>query len=155
MIICLSLLRRRNPQMKVYLASQYSRRPELREYAKELESMGIKVTSRWLFEEQDEEDETKFAEYAFYDEGDIMECNYFVHFTGPPYFGTLEQVARGGRHFETGFAHALRKKICIVGSRENSPFYYNPNFLHFPTWEHCKYTFKVLTFPAIPFHYVK
>lgn len=120
--------------VKVYLASQFGRQKELRGYRDELESADIRVTASWLDEESSDSDSTKFAKYAEHDLYDIEQCDVFVLFTGEPYFGTVKQIARGGRHVEMGYAMAHNKTIVIVGPRENI-FHYLPEVLQCSQWK--------------------
>lgn len=121
--------------MKVYLASQFCRQNELKEYRDELKDIGIEVISSWIDEEQSDSDVAMFQYYARADKEDIKECDIFILFTGPPYYGSKEQIARGGRHHEAGFAEAIGKKLLSIGPLENI-FHYD-NFLNFSSWDSC------------------
>lgn len=110
----------------VYLASRYARRPELLEKSGQLRKMGISVTSRWLrgdyelpnVPEQDPQTREMSMDtqpLAIEDMEDIRRADIVVVFTEQP----LTIPSHGGRHVELGIALASRKRIIIVGPREN------------------------------------
>ena len=107
--------------MKVYLAAQYARRDELREYRTQLETLGIHVTSRWLDENEPLDGSMTHKEDAWYthtaliDLEDINRADAMVFFSEDPLMG----IPRGGRHVEFGYAIAKIKPIHVVGPREN------------------------------------
>jgi nucleoside 2-deoxyribosyltransferase len=116
--------------MKVYLAAQFSRRDELREYAEFLRFRGVDVTSRWLEEKGDlsgDINDPKFAEEtAIIDLEDVRRADAILFFAENPLIG----VKRGGRHVEFGYAVGLRKEVYTVGPRENI-FNYLPEVVNF------------------------
>jgi len=123
--------------MRVYLATQYARKLEMREHAIELERQGISVGAEWLKETEsptsklgDTTDETK-SNYALKDWWDIGACDVFVFFAEDQ----DNQPPRGGRHVEFGIALALGKPIVVIGDPENI-FHYLPGFTidHFVDW---------------------
>lgn len=123
--------------MRVYLAGRFSRFEELNGYRAELEAAGIEVTSRWLLGAHewvgtpDEEIPVeRLAQFAVDDLEDIDAADVIVCFTEPPRSGP----ARGGRHFEAGYALAVGKDILVVGHRENV-FYALPEITFAPDWE--------------------
>ena len=107
---------------KIYLASRYGRREELKGYRNVLESMGYKITSRWLngnHEIKDGQSEqvsdklrVKFAEE---DWADLLEADIVISFTEIP----RSTNSRGGRHVEFGAGLALGKVNLVCGPREN------------------------------------
>ncbi len=131
--------------MKIYLAARYSRRLELCEYRKQLESLGHTVTSRWLNGDHQVSDTgTPIGEsgeklieddgstgddstsrpnksaalrnqFATEDFRDVVDCDLLIAFTEPP----RSQFSRGGRHVELGLALGMMKRVWIVGYREN------------------------------------
>jgi hypothetical protein len=77
--------------MKIYLASRYSRRDQMRRLAVELKQMGYTVTSRWLETEWvDRPDQGTAAPpeyratYAVIDLEDVAAADVMVNFTEPP-----------------------------------------------------------------------
>ena len=115
--------------LHVYLAAPYAARDGIRQYADELRSIGMTVTSSWL-DEQDEigagtidaaTDLTDAAARAHVhkDFRDIGRCNVIVLFTAAasPIIGGTGHS--GGRHIETGYALAKGKHVIVVGQPEN------------------------------------
>lgn len=117
--------------MKVYLAAQYARRDELREYRDILEKMNIKVTSRWLNEKEPldgnmtHREESWYRDTATIDLEDVDAADAVIFFAENPLIG----VPRGGRHVEFGYALGLKKPIFVIGPKENV-FHYLQN----PFW---------------------
>jgi hypothetical protein len=124
--------------MRIYLASRYSRKLEMREYAKQAEQCGIRVGTDWLQEPEHPDSNLSdlnvetLAKYAQKDWWDIGACDVFVFFAENPLIGT----PRGGRHTEFGIALSLGKKIVVIGEPENI-FHYLPgiDIEFFHTWE--------------------
>jgi Holliday junction resolvase RusA-like endonuclease len=122
---------------KIYLASRFTRGPELREYKKTLERLGFMVTSRWLLgnhqisdaglsEEAPPEERMRFAQE---DWDDLCAADTCISFTEEPRSGH----SRGGRHVEYGAALAMNKRCIVVGPRENV-FHCLKQVIHFETW---------------------
>lgn len=118
--------------MKVYLASRYSRRPEMKSISRVLEHNGIAVTSRWLDEtispgSQLSDVTPAFClETALADLEDIRQADTMVFFSEDPTVGT----PRGGRHFEMGYASGIGKRLVVIGGPENI-FHYLPGVIHY------------------------
>lgn len=129
--------------MKVYLASQYNRRDELRKYRDQLVTIGVEVTSRWLDETEPldghltHRDASWYSHTATVDLEDVDVADIIVFFSEDP----LKGVPRGGRHVEFGYAIARNKSIYTVGVKENV-FHYLPNVYHFDTFEQLLEAFK-------------
>lgn len=122
--------------MKIYLASQYSRREELRGYMQELEKLGHAVTSRWLKFDHDLPiggDPALGARFAREDFADLVAADLCISFTRDPSAPRTGRD-RGGRHVEFGIAFGMAKGIWVVGFRENV-FHYMEDVRFFPTWE--------------------
>lgn len=115
--------------MKFYLASRYSRREELCGYARQLESLGHTIVTRWLAGNNQIDDAGLSAEakqeerirFATEDLADLMAADICLSFTETPR-GTN---SRGGRHVEFGAALAKGLRCVIIGPRENV-FHYLP-----------------------------
>lgn len=108
--------------MKLYLAAAFSRQQEMRDYADELEGMGLHVTSRWLTEPPKPlVGQQKFLrDRALDDVADIRGCDVLVRFTDDLSASTIpSQLATGGKMFETGLAYSLAKTVYIVGGHQN------------------------------------
>ena len=122
--------------MKVYLASRYSRKTELRKYANKARKEGIKITSSWLREHNAPDailsqiSDKRNRDYALQDLKDIKRADTLVLFSENPLVG----IPRGGRLTEFGYALALGKSIIVVGPRENT-FMYMLEVTVVPTWE--------------------
>ena len=115
--------------MKIYLASRYSRRIELMGYRHELQSIGHKVTSRWLdLDHQDASWRATMSDdvstdnaaelrckFATEDFNDVLAADVLIAFTESP----SSNSGRGGRHVELGIAIGRGKPVYVVGHREN------------------------------------
>lgn len=137
--------------MKVYLAARYARHPEMRLRRADLEDFfGYEVTAQWINGEHEKLDgeyvdneeavrQSKDGNYipgsvmfAKHDIRDIEAADAFILFTdGADWSGP--KAARGGRHWETGYAYALGKKIILIGPKENV-FHYLPEIEHYEDW---------------------
>ena len=129
---------------RIYLAARYGRRNELNGYATDLRDRGFEVTSRWLQGDKqrhgkDAADAVENKEgvspvfgrlFAIDDYEDIARSDIMVAFTETP-----RTSSRGGRHVEFGIALALRKKIIVVGPRENIFYCLNTNVRHAIEWD--------------------
>jgi nucleoside 2-deoxyribosyltransferase len=122
--------------LKVYLASRFSRGPELNQYRLQLNNAGIETTSRWLngghlWEGTDDDQlpQAVGAQFAQEDLDDLLAADVLVAFTEPPRSGP----SRGGRHVEFGVALAAGLQIVIVGHRENV-FYCLPSLILTSDW---------------------
>ena len=111
--------------MKFYLAARYSRRNEMRAVARELESLGHTVGSRWLHADPNRSD----VQAATEDIEDLRDASGLILFTEEPNCGGRN---RGGRHVEFGWALASGMEVFIVGPRENV-FHYMPEVKVFDT----------------------
>jgi nucleoside 2-deoxyribosyltransferase len=115
----------------VYLASDFARYPYVDEVARRLEALthDVVVVSSWHASPSDEEVAAagtttahlppSAQDIALRADEAIRRCDTFVVFTTGEY-------ARGGRHFETGLAYGLRKRIIVVGPEEHA-FHSLPN----------------------------
>jgi hypothetical protein len=123
--------------MKVYLAARYSRHVEMQAYAADLRAHGHVVTSRWIEGNHDlpmginqDEAEAIGVRFAQEDWADLMEAGAVINFTEAP---GAPGRQRGGRHVEFGIALAMRKRLIIVGPRENV-FHHLPGVEVAPNW---------------------
>lgn len=124
--------------MRIYLASRYSRFPELQTYRAELEAAGHIVTSRWINGDHQIDDaglslQAKEAErirFAQEDRDDLLCADCVISFTEAP----RSSNSRGGRHVEHGMALAVGKRVIVVGHRENV-FHCLPEVEFFRTWQ--------------------
>lgn len=121
--------------MKIYLAAQYSRKDEMREYAEDLELYGHEVVSSWIWEPHpanmtlDRLTDGQACSIAMKDVVEVCQSDMMIFFA----IGPATATARGGRHVEFGVAIARNKPIWVVGPKENI-FHYLPNVRHFDSW---------------------
>lgn len=121
---------------RVYIASRYSRRDEMRNVAEQLSERGFIVSSTWLQEDYplnmnlDGLTPEQHAEIATQDYDDIVGSDIMVFFAEDQ----NNQPPRGGRHVEVGIALALGVRIYIIGERENI-FHYLPDIKVVPNLE--------------------
>lgn len=144
--------------LRVYLAAPFYWQPKLRRHAEELRSLGVRVDCRWLNEpgnligEVDKLSDKYCAEMAAQDIEDIATCNVFVLFTlsdeeieNPTL--SRKALSRGGRHFEFGYACALRllnafmaggvftaPRMIVCGPKENIFHSFDP-VKQFDNWD--------------------
>lgn len=135
--------------MNVYLAARYSRFPEMQEYRRQLEAIGLHVPARWVNGEHRMVDGRAGHEqnqaFATDDFEDFLNADLFVGFTEDPN-GEQQGRGRGGRHVEFGMAlmrHRVENLlgqvplvIHIVGHRENI-FHHLPQVHFYETWAEC------------------
>jgi len=119
--------------LSVYLASRFSRLPELNRYRAELEDAGIAVTSRWLLgghewvgtpEEAIPRDH--LARFATEDLEDIDAADVLVAFVDQP-------STRGGLWTELGYAIGRGKPVIVIGQSPNI-FTALPTLIHVESW---------------------
>lgn len=107
--------------MNIYLASRYSRHPEMQTIAHQLIARGHTVTSRWIWGEHaaydsrilDLELRHQSALFARDDLDDLAAAECFIGFSDG------SGGSRGGRHAEFGLALALKKRLVIIGGAEH------------------------------------
>jgi nucleoside 2-deoxyribosyltransferase len=125
--------------MKIYLASRYSRYPEMMKYRADLENLGVEVTSRWINGSHEWVGDTEGAppvsvgtQFAIEDIEDLEAADMVISFTEEP----RTTATRGGRHVEFGYALGRNKIVAVVGPLENV-FHCLPDVERFTTWEKC------------------
>jgi hypothetical protein len=120
--------------MKVYIAAQFSRLPEMRALIPVFQEHNLFICSRWLQEKCSpnvklHDLSPKYhGETAEIDIEDVDSCGLFVFFSENPLLG----IPRGGRHVEFGYALAKGKRIAVIGPYENT-FHYLPQVQHYPS----------------------
>lgn len=131
--------------MKIYLASNYTRRLEMVERGRELEAAGHTITSSWIDGHHDvpgreidngvsyTAEDQEIRGWALEDVADLNKADCIIHFTGE------SGRARGGRHTEFGMALSVGKRCIVVGPRENV-FHYLHVVEHYPHWEAARET---------------
>lgn len=118
--------------MKAYIAACFQQQEEVKQKAKELQMLGVVVTSRWRYEQGSGDGSepsmaAKYAACADFDLHDIEAADTFILLAG--------QVSRtGGKHVETGYALAKGKRVIVVGPAENV-FHWHDDIILIPTWQ--------------------
>jgi hypothetical protein len=100
--------------MTVYLAALPGRQNEMLRISRRLERAGHKVTSRWIHGRCVG---ATGADNAMYDLADVVVADCFVLFTQSA--RSRIPAAGTGRHVGLGYALHARKRIVVVGPREN------------------------------------
>jgi nucleoside 2-deoxyribosyltransferase len=111
--------------MKYYLAARYSRHAEMQGYARQLETIGHHVTSRWITAHGGTEpvswngkkirarlEDAKKIALADLSDIDAAHCLIFFSEDGP-------NGSKGGRHVEVGYAIAKGKSFILIGEYDN------------------------------------
>jgi nucleoside 2-deoxyribosyltransferase len=122
--------------VRVYLASRFARRDEMREVASELEASGFIVVSRWLgspapLSADDLNPGGPASSLAEMDLEDLRRADLCIAFTEAT---DHPKPGRGGRHTELGIAVGLGLEIMIVGPREHV-FHALPEVRQYPNWQ--------------------
>jgi len=94
--------------MKIYLASNYSTHPQMREFAQALAAIGHEVTSEWINGTHGGDDR---AMYAQIDLRDVDAAEAVIFWSEAP----AGSRTRGGKHVEFGYALAKGKRLFVVG----------------------------------------
>jgi hypothetical protein len=111
--------------VRVYLAANYSRNPEMREIAEMLHASGYFITSRWILGSHEVAygtvgeatmDKKEAVDFAQEDFSDVMAADIVIHFAKPK---GHEGRDRGGRHVELGIALGRGAQVFHVGPKEN------------------------------------
>lgn len=113
--------------MKIYIAARFDRIDEMNEIAARLRDAGHIVDCRWLngsHQLHPGADEVEAAQgnipmaaqpFALDDVEDLSAADAILFFSEKP----ESHSKRGGRHVEFGMAIALRKRLFVIGPREN------------------------------------
>jgi hypothetical protein len=119
-------------QLKVYLASAWSRRSEMQVIADNLKLMGHEITSRWLVDEkdmstfptdnkasdiEDAQREEKHTINALHDVEDVLSADAIVRFSDAPEMVWPLVPARllsGARNFEMGLMYGIDQTIAVL-----------------------------------------
>lgn len=111
---------------KAYLATRYSRHPEMREAREVLATLGVEVTSRWIDCHTDvvgdftssftpevlNERPADCAPLGQHDLDDIDAADMVISFS-------CDGSGKGGRHVEFGYGLARGKRMILIGPREH------------------------------------
>jgi nucleoside 2-deoxyribosyltransferase len=120
----------------LYLAARYTRKDEIREYAKRLAAAGHIISATWFDEPHageatmDEVGDELLRVYAHRDLAEIRDADAIVFYSETEH----THNRRGGRHVEFGYALGLGKRIIVVGPLENI-FHHLPHIEHFADTE--------------------
>ena len=103
-------------RLRVYIAGAWVDMPRLREMRDEMTKLGFIVTSRWMDQVGRDYSATvpEFVKEANKDLEDIDKADFLIVDT----FGET----RGGREWESGYAHGRGKRLLRVGPIRN-PFH--------------------------------
>jgi len=118
--------------LKVYLASNYSSHPEMRQVRELLQLKGFLVTSRWINGEHEVlegQSHNLNSSFAKDDWDDLEQADIVIWFSRDK-----TNRGRGGRHVEFGLALAWKKPLYVVGHKENV-FHWLPQVKHYNTLE--------------------
>lgn len=129
--------------MRIYLCARYGRRAELQGYANTLRQDGHEVVADWLDGPADDDDVLTPAEAHCIATTDMLcidAADVVMVFSERP----DSMFGRGGRHFETGYAYAKRKRIVVVGPLENV-FHYADGVRYAPDFEKARVGLKLLS----------
>ena len=125
-------------EVVVFLSARYARRHELRRYREDLQARGVRVAARWIDGEDEASlsgpDRAEAIRLLEMDLIDLAQANVVVSFTEDPEHQP-EGGSRGGRHVEFGMALEARKRLFLVGPRENLFHWTIPDGCVFGTWE--------------------
>lgn len=115
-----------------YFAAAFPIRSTLVPYARQLESVNCRVTSRWLYQADHLEalplPSDNPREYAIVDYSDLLDADNVIVFTGTP-------SSTGGYHVELGIALQAGKRVFIIGPRTNVFHYLIPDTQVYQTWD--------------------
>jgi hypothetical protein len=129
--------------MKIYLASHYSRKNEVRAAVAELAKLGIEVVSTWHREKvasnsvMHPENGRAWRKNAISDKRELDACTHFVLFS----MGPTAKFSRGSHAWENGYAVAAGKRCLVVGERQVI-FHYLPGTTVCNTWQSAKRILK-------------
>ena len=119
--------------MRIYLACPFSDRPRAARVASILRGAGHEITSTWLSSPYESDRYIPMPQrptWAETDLADVRRAELLIVLTADA--GTRH--LGGARHFEAGYALALRKRILVVGEREIL-FYWSSRLEYLPTVE--------------------
>lgn len=109
------------------MAARYTRQHEILRYARQLEGLGHRLTSRWLTQDERGMNE---ADIAMRDVADVRAAEMLIYFSERP-----RVASRGGRIFEMGIAFEMRIHVIVVGEPKEHVFTSHPWMSHYPTFE--------------------
>jgi hypothetical protein len=102
--------------IRIYLASRYSRRIEMEDFARALQELGFEITSEWVWGQRDIVGNPEQAQhYATLDRLDLLRAELVINFAEPKEV----DYPRGSRHVEFGMAYE-RGKVCYVVGRHGT-----------------------------------
>ena len=139
-------------QRHIYLSAPYPRRNELIRYTEELKAQGHRITSNWVYGDEDlvplehrqlwttdigtDDDVDPHAQpIAIQDYEELKQANTLIFFSQKP----SNPAPRGSRHVEFGMAYSLGLQIFVIGPRENL-FHTMPEIRHWDSWEQFQAT---------------
>ena len=116
----------------VYLAARYDRLHEMQGYRDLLEGAGYNVVARWVNGEHEMQEGKPHLHHHFAKEDveDVLRSDWVINFGESPDSTTR----RGGRHVEFGIAVGLKKRLILIGHRENV-FHHLPQVEFYRSWQ--------------------
>ena len=118
----------------VYLAARYDRLHEMQVYRDLLEGAGYSVVARWVNGEHEayegHHNTCINSAFAKEDVEDVVRSDWVISFGESPDSTTR----RGGRHVEFGIAVGLKKRLILIGHRENV-FHHLPQVEFYRSWQ--------------------
>ena len=122
--------------MKVYIAAHYSKKEEVKQAVRDLDDLGIEVTSTWHNEKDNPhshltDNGRQTNQYrAIRDLAELKAATHLVFFS----IGLKKCFTRGGHCYENGAGDILGLKTIVVGERQHI-FHHLPGYRIVPTWE--------------------
>lgn len=111
-------------QLTAYIAASWTQREKLRGIRRQLQALGIRVTSQWI-DTSYGYDDGDFPREANRDMADVRRADFLI-------LDTQDKDSRGGRDWEAGYAVGLGKRIVRCGP-VITPFHTHVN-LGFADW---------------------
>ena len=118
--------------VKYYVAASFARKEEVLKFLDDPRWYGY-ITSSWLNSECKFDNKIGYTpdgkSRAMVDLKEVKNCDVLILFAEP-----LGKNARGGKHFESGYAYCLGKIIVIIG-REEHIFHNLDRIFTFDCWD--------------------
>lgn len=100
--------------MNIYTAARYGDMEQMRKVRDRLHALGHTVTARWIDGGEEGPNGRTLEQAAVMDVVDVSRSDVLLFFSQP--YGSAN--TGGGRHWELGYAYALRKRCIVIGPKE-------------------------------------